>query len=317
MGIAEITQSRGWQNVMKFVYGWGASVVLLGALFKILHLPGATIMLILGMGTEVIIFFLSAFEPLPEEHDWTRVYPELAGAGDEDEIELPEPKAKSSSGGQSLQKMDEMMDEAGLSPELFEKLSAGMQNLSQTTNNLSDLSDATVATKEYTDNVKTAASEVANVSQTYKESVETVKEATSKSAEAVTQATEDISYSVSSLSDTYQKSAQKVSGSSEELANSYSQLASKMDVDFTPLSDQNTQYADKMSELNKNLSALNAIFELQLQDSDVEKMVEDLNSSVTEAKNYHSQISQLSKKLEALNTVYGNMLTAMNVHMKE
>ena len=69
--ISEIVQGSKYKNLMKYVYGWGASVVLLGALFKLQHYPGAGIMLLVGMITEAIIFFLSAFEPIVEEVDWS------------------------------------------------------------------------------------------------------------------------------------------------------------------------------------------------------------------------------------------------------
>lgn len=86
ISIEEIVTSKKWKTFMKYLYGWGASVVILGALFKILHLKGAGTMLLLGMGTESIIFFFSAFEPIHEEVDWTLVYPELTGMSDEEEI---------------------------------------------------------------------------------------------------------------------------------------------------------------------------------------------------------------------------------------
>ena len=72
-------RSKGYKNFMSKLYGWGASAVIIGALFKINHWPGATAMLVVGMGTESLIFFLSAFEPLHIEWDWSLVYPELAG----------------------------------------------------------------------------------------------------------------------------------------------------------------------------------------------------------------------------------------------
>src|SRR6188508_22519 len=84
MGIAEITQGHAWKNFMAKLYGWGASVVIIGALFKIQHWKGAGIMLTAGLGTEAVIFFFSAFEPIHEEVDWTLVYPELAGMHDDD-----------------------------------------------------------------------------------------------------------------------------------------------------------------------------------------------------------------------------------------
>ena len=79
MGLFSFTHTRRYRQFMAKVYGLGASVVLIGALFKINHYPGADIMLIIGLGTESIIFFFSAFEPPFVEPDWSMVYPELAG----------------------------------------------------------------------------------------------------------------------------------------------------------------------------------------------------------------------------------------------
>ena len=86
MNLTEIVQSSGWKNFMAKLYGLGASIVIVGALFKIMHWPFAGTLLSVGLLTEACIFFFSAFEPLHEEVDWTLVYPELAGIGDEDEI---------------------------------------------------------------------------------------------------------------------------------------------------------------------------------------------------------------------------------------
>ena len=69
--IDNLVRSKGYKNFMAKLYGWGAAVVIIGALFKINHWPGAVPMLILGMGTESVIFFLSAFEPPHVEWDWS------------------------------------------------------------------------------------------------------------------------------------------------------------------------------------------------------------------------------------------------------
>ena len=87
MGITELVQSSGWKNFTAKLYGFGASIVIIGALFKIMHWPGASLALTAGLLIEAIIFFFSAFEPLHEELDWTLVYPELAGMSDPDEID--------------------------------------------------------------------------------------------------------------------------------------------------------------------------------------------------------------------------------------
>ncbi len=89
-----IIGSPGWKNFMAKLYGIGAAVVIMGAMFKIMHWPGAGPMLVIGLSTEVVIFAFSAFEPLHEEIDWSLVYPELAGLhgeegeeGEEGELE--------------------------------------------------------------------------------------------------------------------------------------------------------------------------------------------------------------------------------------
>ena len=78
-----------YQSIMPKVYGIGAAVVIVGALFKILHWAGANEMLMIGLFTEAAIFFLSAFEPKHPEPDWSKVYPELAEDWEEPEGEKP------------------------------------------------------------------------------------------------------------------------------------------------------------------------------------------------------------------------------------
>ena len=87
MSISELVETDGWKKFMAKVYGWGASVVMVGALFKIQHYPGAGPMLVVGLLTEAVIFFFSAFEPVHAEIDWTLVYPELIPTPEGEEIE--------------------------------------------------------------------------------------------------------------------------------------------------------------------------------------------------------------------------------------
>ncbi len=87
MGLYNIVRSKGYKQFMSKLYGWGAAVVIIGALFKINHYPGANMILIIGLGTEACIFFFSAFEPMHVEYDWSLVYPELAGMEDLSKVE--------------------------------------------------------------------------------------------------------------------------------------------------------------------------------------------------------------------------------------
>ena len=120
---------------MKFVYGWGGAVVIVGAMFKIQHWPSNSYVN-WGAGIEAVIFILSAFEPLHEEIDWTLVYPELAmGHADDDLHELPE-SSTADSDDSVVEQLDNMLAKAKIEPELIESLGTGMRNLSENANKL-------------------------------------------------------------------------------------------------------------------------------------------------------------------------------------
>ena len=146
-------ESKQFKKIMAYVYGWGAAVVIIGALFKIMHWPGANLMLILGLGTEALIFFISVFEPMHAEYDWTLVYPELAG------IEPSEKKAK----GTISQQLDKMLAEAKVGPELITSLGNGLKSLSDNVKDMASLSNATLATNEYTSNITKAAKAIESI----------------------------------------------------------------------------------------------------------------------------------------------------------
>ncbi|MDP2176857.1 MAG: gliding motility protein GldL [Bacteroidota bacterium] len=155
MSSNSIFESKGFKKVMAYIYGWGASVVIIGALFKIMHWPGADAMLIAGLGTEALIFFVSVFEPIHAEYDWTLVYPELAG------IEPSEKKQKAT--GTVSQQLDKMLAEAKVGPELIGSLGNGLKSLSDNVKDMSSLSNATVATNEYTSNISKASKAIESI----------------------------------------------------------------------------------------------------------------------------------------------------------
>lgn len=132
-------ESKKWKKAMNFIYGWGAAIVIVGALFKILHLPGANEMLSVGLLTEAAIFIISSFEPVHQEPDWSLVYPELAGG---------EPTKKV---GSVSQQLDSLLSQAKIGPELIESLGMGLQSLSGNVKDMSSISNAAIATNEYVD----------------------------------------------------------------------------------------------------------------------------------------------------------------------
>lgn len=151
-----IFESKGFKKAMSMTYGFGASVVIVGALFKILHWPFADLMLIIGLLTEAGIFAISAFEPLHKEYDWSLVYPELAGI---------DPLDKKKSQGTVSQQLDKMLEEAKVGPELISSLGTGLKSLSSNVAEMASLSNASVATNEYTQNLQKATKSIGEVGE--------------------------------------------------------------------------------------------------------------------------------------------------------
>ncbi|MBI5218422.1 MAG: gliding motility protein GldL [Bacteroidia bacterium] len=247
MGLNEIVESKAYKGFMGKLYGWGASVVILGALFKIQHYPGASIMLICGLGTEATIFFFSAFEPIHEEIDWTLAYPELAGMGkfDEEMGNIVPEKKKS-----AIEKFDEMIEKAEITPELFEKLGVGLHKLNETTVKLHDVTDATQATNNYVSNFEKASEKVLEFTDSY-----------SKTAGSLNK-------SADGLTDTYIKSADVVNGSVNELAQIISKSGKEM---VSNLSNAHVKTTETLNEAANGFAQI------------VSKTGTDVNSLITKS----------------------------------
>jgi gliding motility-associated protein GldL len=224
---------------MAKLYGWGASVVIIGALFKILHLPGANIMLILGMGIEAVIFFFSAFEPLHVEYNWALVYPELA-TGTDIELEEGEKKSRRDKKQQvktdaltPTQALDKMLEEAKIGPELMESLASGMRNLSDNAHKLAGVSDAVVAADNYTASLQKASESVRNLTLKYDKLAANLDSDGGATA-------------------AYIESVKKATTAVAALAVAYDQTAKSMA--------QTNSFKEEMDKLTANISKLSSVY---------------------------------------------------------
>lgn len=163
-----IFETKAFKKLMAMAYGLGAAIVIVGALFKILHWKGADFMLTVGMLTEAVIFIISAFEPVHQEVDWTLVYPELAG------MDADESRSSKKGGSKDAvsQQLDKMLAEAKIGPELIEGLGTGLRSLTENVGQMANLSGATVATKEYAENVQKANEALVGMNISYARTIE-------------------------------------------------------------------------------------------------------------------------------------------------
>ena len=319
MNFGEILQSKRWKVFTGYVYNLGASVVLLGALFKLMHWSYSGPLLVVGLCTEAFIFFISAFEPPLEMPEWSKVYPELSEEYDPESLEDDTAPGK---------RLSQFFENADISPDLISRVSKGLTDLSNTASSISDISSATLATDVYVKNLNSAS-----------ESMNTF-------AEMNNQANDNINDSVNLLVNSYASTAQNLSSKGDDLINqlavsgaeftnqlnqsgsklvdSYSKVTQVIDQGFDDLEKNSKTYGENMIKMNKNLEALSSSYEIQLKETneqlqashkffqEANQMNQVIASSLEEIKKYQANATELNKHLEALNSVYGNMLGAMN-----
>jgi len=273
-------------------YSLGASVVIIGAMFKILHLPGAGTMLGIGMSVEAFLFALGIFDQPHVDYEWDKVYDFEGGsktinpANESDQIQNT--GAVSGSRAFGLNYSETINDED------VKKLSEGIKNLTTTAQQFSSLSNVLGATDQFLKNI-----------------------------DGATQATGKFIINQDSLNT-----------ATGLLANSYQGISDGMEA-----VEKNTKlYAGKVEDINKNLSSINSIYEIQLKNiqaqsegitqqterlrtvndelsfivTDVQKMKSATSIAAVETENYKVGTTKLAKQVADLNQVYGNMLNSLS-----
>ncbi|MEO6524206.1 MAG: gliding motility protein GldL [Mucilaginibacter sp.] len=245
------------------IVSWGATVVIIGLLFKIQHWPHSEIFITIGLGTEAVLFFLIGFQAEPVDPDWTLVYPELKGDATAPKVIAPKPVAG------TAQSLDKLMADAKIGPELVASLGEGLKSFGDKVKTISNVADAGAATQEFTTKIKAAGASYDNLNTAFT----------------------------------------KASAGLVELGNT---------------SIDSKTYHEQVTKLAKNLSSLNAVYELELQDSNkhLKSMgtfyetlgvtMKGFTESVDDAKKFKDEVGRLAKNVATLNSVYGNMLSAMN-----
>jgi gliding motility-associated protein GldL len=262
--------ARG-QVVLNFIFAFFAAVVILGALFKIRHWPFADEMITAGLLAEVLVFLVMAFlVPPPEEPHWQRYFPDINVHPDLDPNFKPTPLTLpgTASGNPALNKLEDMLKDADITPANLGRLGENFKKLGTTVDKMSDITDVVAATGDYTAKTKEA------------------------------------SVALGQMKDAYVGAANSISH-------------------FNQAADGTKQFHEQVQVLTKNLSSLNTIYELELQDtnnhlkamnqfySNLVNASQAMEGSVTDAKKAQEQIALLAGNLGRLNSIYGNMLSAM------
>ncbi|RYG21978.1 MAG: gliding motility protein GldL [Chitinophagaceae bacterium] len=246
--------SRGFKIVMSRIYGLGAAVVIIGALFKILHWKGANEMLMVGLLTEAGIFAISAFEPVKEEVDWTLVYPELAGMDPKEKNKKDDKKSLTS-------ELDKMLAEARIEQGMVNRLGEGLRSLTENVNNLGTMSSAAAATNEYAEKVKAASGNVGQLNQAYTNAIaaiEQMSQGSDVSAEYYAQVS-SVTQKLASLNSVYEMELQESNNHIKQLNSFYAGL-SKAVENLSDAEGATSQLRNEFNNLNQNLHTLNTVY---------------------------------------------------------
>jgi gliding motility-associated protein GldL len=212
-----MAQSKASKRFMTMAYGFGASIVIVGALFKIIHFEigplTGNVMLTIGLVTEAIVFAISAFEPVDDDLDWSLVYPELSGG------QGSKKEAKQEAEGMLSSKLDNLLKEAKIDGELMASLGEGIRGFETAAKNLSPTTDAMNSTKKYSEELSLAAAQMESLNSLYKVQLE---------------------------------SANRQASINEEAAENASKLKEQMQSLASNLSSLNGVYGGMLSAMNKN-----------------------------------------------------------------
>lgn len=257
--MASFIESTFFKRVKNFIIGAGASVVLVGALFKILHWQGADIMLMVGMLTEAFIFLFLGVLPPHKDYYWEKIYPGLDIAPD---VEFKKksgisPKAK----GSVTQQLDEMLEDAKVEKDLIQRLGTNLQKFGENLEKLNEVTDAGAATQEYSKQAKEAAGALAQMREAYTEASSAVSElaAVSNDTKEYHEQVQKVSKNLAALNSIYEVELQDTTSHIKALNKLYSSLNSAVG-NLEDSVEDTKRYKEEMGQLSQNLSKLNSVY---------------------------------------------------------
>ena len=289
-GIGAFISSDKGQRFFNFAYSIGAAIVIWGALFKILHLPGGNTLLSVGMGTEVLMFVLTAFDRPPRDYKWENVFPDLDSEHEGDGSEAAAAVREAAKAGHAAPVSGEAARSAAgipagidLSEEDSRSLSGAISKMAAAADQLNRMAELTQATQQYLDRMAAIAGEMEHLRET--------------------------TNALNTVSDTLLASYQAITQNSENITRS------------------SQGYVEQMQNLNNNITGLNTIYEIQLRSISsqldaidrVNRGIKDIRDmyekSAGQSARYCEETEKMARYMQQLNAVYEKMITAMTVNM--
>ncbi len=274
--LSEFLASKKGRTIMNYAYSIGAAVVILGALFKILHLKGATEMLFIGMMTEAVIFCIFAFETQHEDTEWERVFPVLATKKEEDNfLKIMAEKGIKSSGGAGAQIPE-------LSANSAKKLEESINKLDQAATQLFKMAEMTEITQSYV-------SKMAGVSN----SIEKFGKSTGQLAE---------------ISDNLADAYGNMKNNASAVKTSYDNYSKQMISLTDNIGGLSAIYHEQMNAITQQIESVSKLH------NELTRMASMYEGSAASATKFKAETERMADQLSSLNSIYERMIKAMTAN---
>ncbi|MDR3134223.1 MAG: gliding motility protein GldL [Prevotellaceae bacterium] len=317
MAFFQFVEKKGWKTFMAKMYGWGASLVIIGALFKLQHWPMAGYMLTIGMSIECIIFFFSAFEPLPLDYHWDAVFPEL---GDRHGV-----ADKAAPSVRKRQGLDIDSDSA-------ENLKTNVERFNQSVSSLGALATVADASNRFVGGLQQAAGNMTILNQTaqtfasaYNETAQTIMaggQQANVNLATLNQTTQAFANAYNEAAKTIASGGQQASANLTALSQTTQAFASAYNETAKTITAGGQQANANLAALNKNLQAVNTSYELYMQEhkgyvEHNQKLLTVMDNSAKQSQYFDRQMIELNKLIAELNTVYTSVVHTVNTTLKK
>ncbi|MDR1984346.1 MAG: gliding motility protein GldL [Prevotellaceae bacterium] len=304
-----------FQKLIHVAYGFGAALVIVGALFKLQHWTGAGIMLTIGMLTEFFIFILSALEAMPKKYNWENVYPELVANGDVKHANANRAKVVNTNTSSSPQ----LDFNFNIEQSQVNNIKDGLNKLNDSLKNLASLSAVSQGSQQLASTLINANQAVANVANTSNALSETY----ATTAKIVTSFADETQRGIENSKKAMYVYGEHINTLSKNIGAINSSVELQLSSLNKTISAVNSSFELQLNTLNKTMGNVTSSFELQLKDNqqyqqaygllnkEVISLVADVKKSVQSSAELSVQMKSLTENVSRLNSVYGNMLTAI------
>jgi gliding motility-associated protein GldL len=241
------------------IVSWGATVVIIGLMAKLQHWPAGDWLIIAGLGTEAILFFLLGFQNEEKDVDWTRVYPELA---EDYQGDLPKTSARPVAAAVgNTAALDKMLQDARISPELIGNLGDGLRTFSDKVAAISNVSDVSLATGQFTEKIKGATDSFDKLNIAFERASSDLANIGGASTDAKTYQEQvgKLANNLQQLNAVYELELKESGEKLKSITQHYDSIAQTL-RNFNESASDTQQLKEQVSHLNKNLASLNAIY---------------------------------------------------------